>query len=472
LREGLFMGKSWSLFGTAAPAGWTPPTVIVIGAGMAGLVAARLLHDSGFGVTVVEARNRLGGRVWTDHSLGAPVDLGGSWIHGADHNPLSDWCRVLGIPLVITSDDERYWHENQQVMERGEVWRRAWRGRLVAGGVLAAAGAYQRLRRRLGSNVNLSLADVIEPVLHSRWLPDLDRRVLSSIVSTSEGVQGAPAEYIDVEDWFPKEAHGVNAMPAGGYDQLINDAAAGLTIHLNQPVQRIAYAGNGVTVLAGAEQLQADIALVTVPVGLLKGGKLHFDPPLPAQKQAAIDRIGYGGQGVLGKIVMRFPHRFWPEKQQWFLSLPPGPTQRGVFTSWISLEAMVGAPILLAFTNGHAAARFDRFTSDEAVCQAALGVLQRMFPGQVPQPEGFIFTRWLSDPWALGSYTYPAVGSPLSDRVDYAAPVANRLYFAGEGTATADFGTVHAALRSGEAAAEAIFRTYTGCEPVRTAPWY
>ncbi|RIK42710.1 MAG: hypothetical protein DCC55_07965 [Chloroflexi bacterium] len=449
----------------------TRPSVLVIGAGMAGLVAARLLRDSGFPVTVVEARDRLGGRIWTDHSLGAPVDLGGSWIHGADDNPLSDWCRALGVQLAITSDEERYWHENKLVMERSEAWRRAWRGRAVAGLALGGGVRYQRLMRRLGRKTQLSLATVIEPILRSRWLPDLDRRVLAAVVSTSEGVQGAPAEFIDIEDWFPREAHGVNALPVGGYQQLIDDAATGLDIRLNQPVHMIAYNTEGVQAVTTQGMLYVDLAVITVPLGILKQRKLQFDPPLDAARRAAIDRIGYGGDGVLGKVIMRFPYRFWPADRQWFLSLPPSPEQRGVFTAWISLENVAGAPLLMAFTNGHAAANFDRNSTDAEVQAAALAVLERMFPGQVPPPTSFIFTRWLSDPWALGSYSYPAVGSSPRDRLAYAEPVADRLYFAGEGTQTVDFGTVHAALRSGEATAERIFRTYTGCEPVRRAPW-
>src|SRR6202171_4496939 len=79
--------------------------IIVVGAGMAGLVAARLLHDSGFAVTVLEARGRLGGRTWTDDYLGAPLDLGGSWVHGVDGNPLALWCDRLGIALIESQGD-------------------------------------------------------------------------------------------------------------------------------------------------------------------------------------------------------------------------------------------------------------------------------------------------------------------------------------------------------------------------------
>ena len=232
------------------------------------------------------------------------------------------------------------------------------------------------------------------------------------------------------------------------------------------------YTSDRVEVVTSGERLQADIALVTVPLGVLKHNKLRFDPPLEPAKRQAIDRIGYGGEGVLGKLIMRFPARFWPTERQWMISLPPDPAQRGVFTSWLNLEGVVGAPLLLAFANGHAAANFDRSASNEEVCAAAMTVLDRMFPGRAIPPEKYIFTRWLSDPWALGSYSYPAVGSPLRDRDLYAAPVANRLYFAGEGTQKVDFGTVHAALRSGEQAAEQILMHHVGRHAFQFhAPW-
>ena len=99
--------------------------VIVVGAGMAGLVAARLLHDSGFSVTVLEARARLGGRTWTNDSLGAPLDLGGSWIHGVDGNPLALWCDKLGVALVESQGDRLLIDERAKVKTREGQRKRA-----------------------------------------------------------------------------------------------------------------------------------------------------------------------------------------------------------------------------------------------------------------------------------------------------------------------------------------------------------
>jgi NADPH-dependent 2,4-dienoyl-CoA reductase/sulfur reductase-like enzyme len=96
------LSGSWSLHGTGGANQKGLPSVIVVGAGMAGLVAARLLNDTGFPVVVLEARERLGGRIWTDTSMGVPCDLGASWIHGANKNSLTSWSRSLGIECVVS----------------------------------------------------------------------------------------------------------------------------------------------------------------------------------------------------------------------------------------------------------------------------------------------------------------------------------------------------------------------------------
>jgi polyamine oxidase len=451
----------------------SPVTVIVIGAGMAGLVAARLLHDSGCHVIVLEARNRLGGRIWTDARLGAPCDLGASWVHGADNNPLTAWCRALGIGLAITSEETRFVFAGGQFQAEGKVLDRAWRGQLYAKRAIQRLSARVQRDLAAGRTPHTSLADALEPLLTSRRLRPLDQQVLAWRVAMAEGVQGAPADQLDLREWFPKEVAMVNALPRGGYSQLTNDAARGLTIHLNQPVQGIRYNATGVTVTTTENSYHADVALITVPLGILKSEKVAFDPPLPPAKTQAIARIGYGGDGVLNKLILRFPHIFWAENRNRFLALLDEPTRRGIFTSWISLWPIVQQPILMSFTDGYTGANFDRNGADEEVLQQGMSTLRRMFGLTVPEPIDFVFTRWLSDPWAMGSYSYPAVGNSSTDRVIYAEPVNQRLYFAGEATHLTHYGTVHAALESGEKAAWQIAETHLHVPSAAfSPPWH
>ena len=267
-----------------------PLNVIVIGAGMAGLVAARLLHDSGCAVTVLEARDRLGGRIWTDQRLGSPCDLGASWVHGADKNPLADWCGALGIGLAVTSEETRFVFANGQFHTEGDVLDRAWRGRLYANRAIQRHSARVQRELAAGRTPQVSLADALEPLLTSRRLRPLDQRVLGWRVSMAEGVQGAPADQLDLREWFPKETAMVNALPRGGYSQLINDAAHGLAICLQEPVECISYDSSGVTVMTTAKAYRADVVLITVPLAILKSGKVRFDPPLPPEKS---DKVSF-----------------------------------------------------------------------------------------------------------------------------------------------------------------------------------
>src|SRR5215203_523668 len=117
-------GHDWSL--TGKEEAWRPelPRILVVGAGMAGLVAARLLHASGFPVTVLEARERVGGRVWTDRRLGGPCDFGGSWIHGADDNPLTRWCNNRNIPLIVSDENSRYFYDECKPTLRRDALRK------------------------------------------------------------------------------------------------------------------------------------------------------------------------------------------------------------------------------------------------------------------------------------------------------------------------------------------------------------
>jgi monoamine oxidase len=475
---------SWSML----PPGMAPPRerVLVIGAGMAGLVAARLLRDSGCDVTVLEARSRIGGRVWTDHSLGVPIDLGGSWIHGADDNPLTEWCAALGVELIETASTRR-------LIERGgaalgsdaDVRRRAWRGHAALAAALRLAVRRSRKLTASGKPRAVSLADAAEGLLRAPWLPLFDRRVLAHLVSTGEGVQGAPANRLAVEEWFPSEAYKVNAMPRGGFGRLLDDAARDADIRLDAPVRRLRWFATGVVAETATAAVTADRAVVTVPVGLLRDGTatiaspsagaargetLAIEPPPPPDQHDAIARIGYG-DGVLGKIYLLFARRFWPADAERFQTLPVTPDARGVFNTWLSLERETGVPLVLSFVNGRAALDFERDGTGESVRAAALSVLRDLF-GDIPEPIGMRYWRWQAETWSAGCYSYPALGSPPEDRALYGRPLGDRVFFAGEATERDSYGTVHAALQSGERAAEMLFSAASGAAPDRARrPW-
>lgn len=461
------MTPTWSM-GAGAP-----ERVLVIGAGMAGLVAARLLHDSGFRVTVLEARDRIGGRTWTDDRLGAPLDLGGSWVHGVEGNPLSLWCDKLGIALIESNADRLLIDPRATERTREGQRRRAVLGRAAFASAIAWNSWKSRAMARVWGPRSVSVKQAVDPVLAAPWIPEIDRLIVTTFVEACEGVQGAPYDSVAVEEWFPSEGLDGNAQPRGGFHQLLDDAAHGLDIRLAAPVATVAWTAEGVTaILESGERIAADRCIVTVPLGLLRAGRPAFDPPPPEAQRTAIGRLGYGA-GVLAKIYLRFPHRFWPEGSKWFGRLPDSPFKRGTFNTFVSHVEESGLPILLSFANGHTAVRLDRASSDEEVKEVAMASLRKMFGGNVvPEPAAFVFPRWLSDPWSRGGYSYPGVGSPPEDREAHARPLGDRVFFAGEATEPVEYGTVHAALWSAEQTAEALFRQVAGVPPSRDArPW-
>ena len=460
------MTGSWSM-GAAKP-----ERVVVVGAGMAGVVAARLLHDSGFAVTVLEARSRLGGRVWTDESLGAPVDLGGSWVHGVDGNPLALWCEKLRVALVESQGDRLLIDPRATASTRDVQRRRARLGRAAFKATMEWASWKSKAMTQVRGPRSVSVKDAVDPLLHASWLPEIDKLVIASFIEGSEGVQGAPYEAIAAEEWWPVEGLERNAQPKGGFKALIEDAARGLEVRLDAPVKRIAWSGSDVAVLLqSGERIEADRAVVTVPLGLLRAGLPTFDPLPPDDQLRAIGRMGYGA-GVLGKIYLRFPHRFWPDEPKWFGRLPDAPDRRGTFNTWVSHHRESGLPILLAFANGAVAARLDRSAAELEVVNVAMESLRKMFGADIPQPAAVAYPRWLSDPWSRGGYSYPGVGSATEDRRTHARPLGDRVFFAGEATEPVEYGTVHAALWSAEQTAEALFQKVTGQRASRDSrPW-
>jgi monoamine oxidase len=238
-------------------------------------------------------------------------------------------------------------------------------------------------------------------------------------------------------------------MVPAGLDRLVRHLAQGIEIRLGQVVKQIQNHPNRVTVTtANGTVIEAQTLCCTVPLGVLKHGGIRFDPHLPAAKAQAIERLG---MGVLNKIVLLFPKRFWDDTT-WIRNNGP---DAGLWPEWVDLTSLIGRPGLMGFTAANRARELER-QPDRDVLVSALGQLNRCYPERViPDPSDVLLTRWGEDPFSFGSYSYPAVGSTPAMREELARRW-NRMAFAGEAVSTSFPATLQGAYLSGIQAANEL----------------
>jgi monoamine oxidase len=407
------------------------PDVLVVGAGVAGIAAARALHARGLTCQVLEAKDRIGGRAYTDAT---GFDHGASWLHQANDNPLTAFAESLGFEAV---DHDRL--RQRLLFTEGRFATTAERSAFAA-----AEDHFWRV-------IEAAAADGAPDRPASEAAPEGGR--FDALVAHWEGAQICAAELsrMSLHDFAATALDGPNLLLRRGLGTLVAALSEGLPIRLKAPVAQLDWGRNAVEARGPFGRIRARAAIITVSTGVLAQGGIAFTPNLPTKTLDAIHALPLG---LLNKLSFPISPGTLPEFGP-FASLRrdiAGPGDRPI--SWIARP--YGAPVMLAFIGGSLAWELSRAgaTAAEAHARAEFA---SVFGAEAAAALGVpIITDWGNDPAFFGSYSHAIPGAQAARRV-LAEPLGDgRLIFAGEACQPRFAATVAGAWLSGEAAAQQL----------------
>lgn len=430
--------------------------VAVIGAGAAGLAAAAELSANGCSVCVLEARERIGGRIHTRRVPGIPVplELGAEFVHGRPPVTLG-WLGRANSLLV-------------------DVGRNRWR--LRSGRLRPGEDLYTEMMRGLARaprpSRDLPFSEFLDGPAR-QTMSERSRAFARALIEGFDAADATRASTLETLDGWSSEgaADSPTFRPLGGYAVLVDALAASLDPErvqqcLGAVVEEVHWARGGVSIAGRRHGVPFDVdaarAIVTLPVGVLaadegEAGTVRFVPPLPSKR----DALAGVGSGAVMKALLCFRTAFWEEidggryRDAAFFHSP-----KGEFPSlWTTLP--MRSRVLTAWVGGPGAARLSGLGNAE-IGRAALESLEKLFgcTGLRSELEAVHLHDWQADPFARGAYSYVAVGGGTADR-RLAAPLRGALFFAGEATDAENSATVAGALNSGERAARQVLQSRT-----------
>jgi monoamine oxidase len=440
--------------------------IVVIGAGIAGLIAAVKLAEAGQEVVVLEARDRVGGRIFTHHVGDVAVELGAEFVHGEPPEMLA-LLEELGLPRYELGGTNLYYLPDGSLFVEDESDEDA-----TAGDDPFALIERMTAWSEKHPREDLSFREYL--VRES-----VARDLATGATSFVEGFNAADASRISVRSLALQQRaedsiHGDRSSHVtGGYarlPQVLLDRLrrAGGTLRTEAVVREVAWAAGHVNVVfADGQSVQAEKAVVTLPLGVLQADVVRFTPA-PA---AVVDEAKRMAMGQTCRINLVFKRRWWAEiphaqhiaLQQLAFLIPaaradmPGPHFHVFWSGFPSLD-----PVLTAWSGGPASDRFAGLDTHE-IAHTACGDLARIFDLPKEQVLDELVSHhshdWQRDPFTLGSYSWVPVGA-VDASAKMCAPVNDTLFFAGEHTdTTGHWGTVHGALHSGLRAAQQVLES-------------
>lgn len=404
--------------------------VVIIGAGAAGLAAGHALKAAGRSAVILEARGRVGGRAWTDTTLGPSYDAGAMYIHWAERNPWATIARDLGVQTTSES-----WGGGFRAFADGNP--------MPADDRRRRREAFRQIDRKL-ETADISSRDLSVAELLGDLAPETAPVAASGLLLSI----GEEADRISARDYQRLWA-GDDLLVPSGYGNLVARHAEGLDIRLNQPAEAIRWDGPRVSVTTPTGTIEARSCILTVPIGVLKAGTIRFTPALPPATEAALAGLR---MGALTKIALKVVgDRF---------DIAPGTTliESGKPEQLISFEMYPdGKDLVIGYCGGDFARRMSEAGPD-AARQHATDLLARMVGGDFRAAvKAVSFPAWWTDPFAKGSYSVSLPGHEAA-REALAQPIGGKLLIAGEATAGGGAMTVGGATLAGRAAAGTLLK--------------
>lgn len=433
--------------------------VLIIGAGLAGLETARLLNQQNVKTINLEARDRIGGRIWSVKSKNGHVfDLGAAWIHGVNgsissgliSNPLWELAKEASIETygTLQTDYKAIYVNSSNNASNYDLKR--WYSDFLE-------YVNENIKK---SDLNKSLSDYESEFskLNNFSSEQVDA-FLSFLHFSIESYEGTELDLLGAKNFY--EATSIHygqehVFQKTGYISVIEYLAkTNKNIRLGQIVNKIDYSSDVVKVYTKSGELyEASFVVVTVPLGILKGKSIVFDPELPTWKHESIERLGFG---ILDKVVLVWEKAWWNSTNYYFIRISNKPTE---FSYWVNVNKWSNKPALFCYFVGKEAQRLENL-NETVIASEALRALSGMFPEKnIPKPSEVFMTYWKSDPYSNGSYSYVSKNQKQTDPLYLSIPIENRLLFAGEATSTDSYGYAHGALQSARREATRLLYTY------------